>query len=222
MAPDAERQRSQDKASLLNSSESGSGESVEIGSPVIFKDLSELRGNLIAIDGVVYNLDGFHHPGGDQIKLFSGNDVTIQYKMIHPSHNAGHLRKLTVVGKLDECTCSSEYEFDTPFEKELKSEVFKIVKRGQEFGTNGYIARAIAYIFLYFSCLYLWITHESTWTLAITFGLAHALIGLNVQHDANHGAASRKPFINDLLGFGVDLIGGSKWLWMQQHWTHHA
>jgi fatty acid desaturase (delta-4 desaturase) len=49
-----------------------------------------------------------------------------------------------------------------------------------------------------------------------------ALIGLNVQHDANHGAASRTVWINDVLGLGADLIGGSKWLWMQKHWTHHA
>jgi acyl-lipid (7-3)-desaturase (Delta-4 desaturase) len=48
------------------------------------------------------------------------------------------------------------------------------------------------------------------------------LIGLNVQHDANHGAASKKPWVNDLLGLGADFIGGSKWLWMEQHWTHHS
>jgi fatty-acid desaturase len=27
---------------------------------------------------------------------------------------------------------------------------------------------------------------------------------------------------SELLGFGADLIGGSKYLWLQQHWTHHA
>ena len=46
-----------------------------------------------------------------------------------------------------------------------------------------------------------------------------ALIGLNVQHDANHGAASRKVWVNDLLGLGADFIGGCKWLWMEKHWT---
>lgn len=114
------------------------------------------------------------------------------------------------------------YKFDTPFERELKQEVFKIVKRGKDFGTPGYFFRAACYITLYFTCLYFWITQPSTFLLAGIFGLAKALIGLNVQHDANHGAASRNPAVNDALGFGVDLIGGSKWLWMQQHWTHHA
>jgi len=32
-----------------------------------------------------------------------------------------------------------------------------------------------------------------------------AFIGLNVQHDANHGAVSQNPFWNDLLGFGIHL-----------------
>jgi acyl-lipid (7-3)-desaturase (Delta-4 desaturase) len=54
------------------------------------------------------------------------------------------------------------------------------------------------------------------------YGLAQAWIGLNVQHDANHGAASRNHRINDVLGLGADFIGGSKWLWQEQHWTHHA
>ena len=25
-----------------------------------------------------------------------------------------------------------------------------------------------------------------------------------------------------MLGLGADFIGGSKWLWMEQHWTHHS
>lgn len=50
--------------------------------------------------------------------------------------------------------------------------------------------------------------------------MVQALIGMNVQHDANHGACSGKyPWINDLFGLGADLIGGDKWLWQEQHWT---
>lgn len=62
----------------------------------------------------------------------------------------------------------------------------------------------------------------SNWKLAVVYGVSQALIGMNVQHDANHGAASRQPWVNDLLGLGADWIGGSKWLWQEQHWTHHA
>lgn len=66
---------------------------------------------------------------------------------------------------------------------------------------------------------------STTYTLAVIFGVGHAMVGLNIQHDANHGSVARKfenVWINDLLGFGADWIGSSKWLWQQQHWTHHA
>jgi len=69
---------------------------------------------------------------------------------------------------------------------------------------------------------YLWVANGSSWKMAFILGISQAFIGLNVQHDANHGAASRRPWVNDLLGYGADLIGGSKWTWMEQHWTHHS
>ena len=52
--------------------------------------------------------------------------------------------------------------------------------------------------------------------LAVAFGVSQALIGLNVQHDANHGAIDRSGRWNDFLGFGADMIGGSKYNWLQQ------
>jgi len=112
--------------------------------------------------------------------------------------------------------------WDTPFEREIKKEVFKIVNRGKEFGTWGYFARAVFYISLFFFLQYYWVTTPTTFALAIVYGISQGFIGLNVQHDANHGAASKKPWVNDLLGLGADFIGGSKWLWMEQHWTHHS
>jgi len=76
---------------------------------------------------------------------------------------------------------------------------------------------------LYAYLQYLWLSQGSSWMLALVYGLAQAAIGMNVQHDGNHGAVSGKyPILNDILGLGADFIGGSKWLWMEQHWTHHA
>jgi len=114
------------------------------------------------------------------------------------------------------------YKFDTPFEREIKQEVFKIVRRGREFGTFGWFARAVVYIAAFFYLQYLWVTAGPTWTLVVAYGIAHAMIGMNVQHDANHGAASKSAWVNDVLGLGADFIGGSKWLWQEQHWTHHS
>jgi fatty acid desaturase (delta-4 desaturase) len=106
----------------------------------------------------------------------------------------------------------------------MKREVFKIVRRGGEFGTPGYLLRAAAYVGIFFYLQYRWIATGTSWWLAVLYGLSQASIGMNVQHDANHGAAGGRGrvWLNELLGLGADLIGGSKWLWQEQHWTHHA
>jgi len=194
------------------------------------RSIKGLKGTEVAIDGTIYDISDFVHPGGEVVKFFGGNDVTVQYRMIHPYHTGKHLEKMRAVGKVVDY--ESEYKFETPFEREIKSEVFKIVRRGREFGTPGFFFRACCYIALIFYTQYLFSSSKTFFSydhfyqsgvfIAVIHGIAHAFIGLNVQHDANHGAASRRPWVNDLLGFGTDAIGSCKWNWMAQHWTHHA
>lgn len=59
-----------------------------------------LKGNEIAIEGVIYDIAEFVHPGGNVIRFFGGNDVTVQYKMIHPYHTVKHMEKMKVVGRV--------------------------------------------------------------------------------------------------------------------------
>lgn len=66
------------------------------------RSVKELKGNEIVIDGIIYDLTNFYHPGGEQINVFGGNDVTVHYKMIHPYHTAKHLEKMTAVGKVSD------------------------------------------------------------------------------------------------------------------------
>lgn len=182
--------------------------------------LKHIKGTEVVIDGVIYDIEHFDHPGGGTIKIFGGNDVTVQYRMIHPNHSKKQLEKMKRVGKVVDF--EPEFVFETEFSREIKREVNKIVKPGKEFGTNGYFFRAFIYIGMMIYLQYKWATEGASWALAFMFGVSQATIGLNVQHDANHGAASRNPMINDILGFGADMIGGSKWTWLEQHWTHHA
>ena len=62
--------------------------------------LQHLKPTEVCIDGVIYDLSGFDHPGGESIHVFGGNDVTVQYKMIHPYHTDKHLQKMSRVGKV--------------------------------------------------------------------------------------------------------------------------
>lgn len=54
----------------------------------------------VVIDGIIYDISDFNHPGGESIELFGGNDVTVTYKMIHPYHTSKHLEKMKAVGKV--------------------------------------------------------------------------------------------------------------------------
>jgi linoleoyl-CoA desaturase len=51
------------------------------------------------------------------------------------------------------------------------------------------------------------------------FGLAG--IGLSIMHDANHGSYSKKQWINNLLGFSLNVIGGHAMNWKVQHNVLH-
>jgi len=225
MAPNADQNRLRQRVN--NNSSSNVGTTMDTDTDTLATastatQLKDIKSTEVVIDGTIYDLKSFRHPGGESILLFGGNDVTVQYKMIHPYHTTKHLDKMAAMGKVDPNDIKEDYKFDTEFEREIKREVFKIVRRGREFGTSGYFARAFFYIGLYIVLDYYWTTQPTTLKLAIAFGVAQALIGLNVQHDANHGAVSKKAWINDFLGFGADMIGGCKWNWQCQHWTHHA
>ena len=92
MAPDANKLRQ--RKTVVNDGATVTSQTERIAS------LSSLKGNEVCIDGIIYNLDNFDHPGGDSIQIFGGNDVTIQYKMIHPYHTEKHLEKMKRVGKV--------------------------------------------------------------------------------------------------------------------------
>jgi linoleoyl-CoA desaturase len=57
--------------------------------------------------------------------------------------------------------------------------------------------------------------------LAASLGFAMAGIGFDVMHDANHGSYVGGPRGNRLIGFALDLIGGSSYLWRHKHNVLH-
>lgn len=69
-----------------------------------------------------------------------------------------------------------------------------------------------------------WVTNPWLYVgLWLIMGLGGAGIGVNVMHDANHGAFSHSKFWNSLLGKSVNLIGGNARTWHYQHNVlHHA
>ncbi len=59
--------------------------------------------------------------------------------------------------------------------------------------------------------------------LYVVMGFGTAGIGLGVMHDANHGSVSRRKWINEGLGYTMNLVGGSSFTWKIQHnLLHHS
>jgi linoleoyl-CoA desaturase len=57
--------------------------------------------------------------------------------------------------------------------------------------------------------------------LMIVMGFGLAGIGLSVMHDANHGAYSKNRWVNKLIGYSMNLVGGNATNWKIQHNVKH-
>jgi linoleoyl-CoA desaturase len=59
--------------------------------------------------------------------------------------------------------------------------------------------------------------------LVIVMGLGLAGIGLSVMHDANHGAYSKRPWVNSMIGYSLNFLGANAFNWKMQHNVlHHS
>jgi len=57
--------------------------------------------------------------------------------------------------------------------------------------------------------------------LYFIMGLAVSCIGLCIMHDANHGSISKNKTVNKILGYTLNLVGGSSFTWKIQHNVLH-
>lgn len=51
--------------------------------------------------------------------------------------------------------------------------------------------------------------------------LGLAGIGLSVMHDANHGAYSKKTWVNTVIGYSLNMVGANAFNWKMQHNVLH-
>ncbi len=80
-------------------------------------------------------------------------------------------------------------------------------------------AAALCYILIVFFHLPVW----AIGALSAVMGLVMASIGFNVMHDANHGAYSKRSWVNTLFGLSLNALGGNAFIWKQKHnIIHHS
>jgi linoleoyl-CoA desaturase len=59
--------------------------------------------------------------------------------------------------------------------------------------------------------------------MCAAFGFILASIGFNVMHDACHGSYSSRKWVNELLGYSLNALGGNAFIWKFKHnIVHHT
>lgn len=93
---------------------------------------------------------------------------------------------------------------------------------------GGMVVKTIFMLLLYFGPYALLLSGIASslwaiWLLWALMGIGMSGIGLAVMHDANHGAYSSHKWVNTLLGYFLNVIGGSAINWKMQHNVlHHS
>lgn len=114
------------------------------------------------------------------------------------------------------------------FNKTLNQRVnhyFKNSKYGR-YANIEMVTKTIFMFALYFVPYFMFLLGivQNVWVfylMAFLMGLGKAGIGLSVMHDANHGAYSRKKWVNNLIGYSLNVVGGNATNWKIQHNVKH-
>lgn len=111
------------------------------------------------------------------------------------------------------------------FQRDLRALVSATVdERAERWGRVRYFAKA-AFMLTWWaaSYAYLMLGASNGWQMllgSVSLALAMGGIGFAIQHDANHGALGRRA---RLLGYSLDMIGASSYLWRERHnHAHHT
>lgn len=67
-------------------------------------------------------------------------------------------------------------------------------------------------------------TPESGWIslgICAVMGFDMAAIGFNVMHDGAHGSYSSKKWVNEMMSYSLNIMGGSSYMWKQKHNINH-
>lgn len=204
------------------------------------EDIQKLP-HLTAVNGKVYDLAKWapKHPGGDDIRVFGGYDSTVHYHMLHPFHQGRPMSAAfeaccvgTFIAAKDDKTANLDHSlvtcrtdgfvFDSPFAVDLINTVrgYFTDRKLSPHAPPVFWARLVFYVTIFLLSV-LSFARQPSLISGIIAGVFSAFIGLNVQHDANHGAMSKSQTVNTIWGCFADLIGQCRWLWIQQHVVHH-
>lgn len=183
---------------------------VDLKAVCVDMERHDIGSDYFIIEDRVYDASQFRwkHPGGPLfVSMFGGRDATLAFQSYHMREFPHEMMKKYLVGFLKGRTVSPDKEH-----AELSKLIKSVVGKGS--APNSQLVKAaclfVAALVMEVMCFY-----DRTWARSIILGILFALIGLNVQHDANHGATRA------LFGLSQNWIGGSRVMWLQEHVVLH-
>ena len=192
---------------VLDSVEKITDKDVSIPAVVSSSKLDSLEHNVVQVDGNVYSAPKLAsiHPGGEFfVKAFAGRDATEAFLSYH-RREFPHERMSDALVRSQPASKKSNVDLEY---LELCKLVEQILPRNKSFAPFSYYIKATFILSTAFGLeFYMHYTGSYPWYLTALLGFFMALIGLNIQHDANHGAISRNPWVNRLLGMTQNWIG---------------
>lgn len=188
-----------------------------------------LQKNVMMIDGRYYDTQKLAdiHPGGELfVQLCNGQDGTTVFNSYHrrafphDKYERFLVDAKAVCPEVKKGIKPNNQNFENYFE--LVEQIKPIIAPTKGFAPTSYFVKVAAILsVVFFLDLIYPIFWRRTWFLSCVLGWALGLVGLNIQHDANHGAVSRNPTVNRILGLCQDYLGGGSIAWMVNHNTIH-
>lgn len=184
------------------------------------------------IDGIYYDtkMIAARHPGGAlPVLLVNNRDATALFVSSH-RRNFPHDRykdcqvKATSVDKtnyLPDERRVGPFQQDFTVYLEVCKRIQPIIAKTNGFAPPEYFLKCAFLIGVALALDLFTIVNGPVVWASVLMGFFFALIGLNIQHDANHGAASKHGIVNRVLGFTQDYIGGNAISWSINHNTIH-
>jgi len=177
----------------------------------------------VIINDNVYDLKGFAkvHPGGtNALNIFGGSDASVHYYMLHP-HLQMHKNALEPYKLRNAYINDNKYIVNSNVFQELKRKIRIAIE--YPYATREWYLKACIILGIEILLEIHNIVYGFTYVKSVCLGIFMALIGLCIQHDANHGAVSPNGTVNWFWGLTQDWIGGSSLLWKHHHvLMHHA
>jgi cytochrome b involved in lipid metabolism len=193
----------------------------------------------LVIHGRVYDVTHFlnTHPGGSEMLLMcAGRDCATElfeshhplYVIKNPQENPMmqryYIGDLRVQGDSNRIYDQSH---QTAFYHTLKQRVeeyFKTNKLRQRDNWEAFVKVALCFalfISFYFLTFFTFQHFFLCLLCALVWGFSIGNLGINIMHDANHGACSNKAWVNGLIASAFEFFGGSNFIWRMIHTVGH-